>query len=133
MKFKRWLEKQPRDRPFLSVLFVMLLIVVPGYFRVESAVDEANRTADQLADKIETDRILSCQTRNTFQRNSRNKFTKYNDAIELAIIRDPSDPERVAAAKVFMENLRAAVETTAEQEDLDCNGDEVFDAADYLP
>lgn len=133
MKPKRWVERQIKEKPFFSVLIVILIIVVPGYFRIENAADEAKETAHALAVATEEDKLETCQTRNTFQKNTREKFTKYNNTIELALTQDPSDPERVARTKVFMDSLRSAVETTPQDEDQDCNEDGYFDELDYLP
>lgn len=146
-KFLRWLDNQMDNRPFVTAVIVMILVVTPGFMRIQQIADDskdaatqAKVTADafQAREKRDTEKqieenIASCQTRNTFQRNTRNKFDRFNDAIELAITSGVTDPARLENINRFMTQLRDSVETTPEEEDRDCNGDEVFDEIDYLP
>lgn len=133
------LEVRPSFLRTLAYVLMAMMFAL-GLWRVEDTADKAEVVAQNLAVAEERDDRLqaaneleSCQTRNTFQRNTRNKFDRYNDAIELLLLQGQTDPDRIARTKVFVASLRASVETKPEDEDRDCNGDAEFDEADYLP
>lgn len=124
----------------MTSLVVLLCIVVPGFLRIEDTASKASDTADELAltearegEEEEQEELLSCQTRNTFQQNTRVKFQHFIDAIEVAFVASASSPERAEATKQFIDQLRASVESKPEDEDRDCNEDGKYDAVDYLP
>lgn len=143
----RWLRRQTRDRPFATALVVMIIIVSPGFLRLENIADTANEAAasakilateraEELAREAEAlkeETLIGCQTRNTFQQNVRVKFGRFIDAIELAFVASARDPEQAGRTRDFINQLRDAVETRPEGEDRDCNDDSKFDDADYLP
>lgn len=146
-QFLRWLDHQMDTRPFFTAVVVMLLVVTPGFIRIEqnantaqSAADSAHATALSVAAaearddaRAKAEVIESCQTRNTFQQNTRDKFDRYNNAIETLLLANVTDPERIARTQAFVEQLRLSVQTAPEDEDADCNGDGEFSEADYLP
>lgn len=109
-------------RPFAVAVVVMIFIVTPGFIRIQQITAEQNRAAKQ-----------ACQTRNTFQANTRTKFIHFNDAIELAFTSRVTDPERLKEIKAFIQQLRNSVETDPYREDFDCNKDHKLNKADYLP
>lgn len=136
-----------QDHPFLTAVIVLLAIVIPNQFRAEmiaseahDAAIEAEETAAQLrktelreeAEEAQ-EALLSCQTRNTFQQNTRTKFNRFIDAVEVAFVSQADDPQRAEAVRIFTAQLRESVDTGPEDEDRDCNGDGVFDHVDYLP
>lgn len=136
-----WFKKQAKDRPLATALVILLAIAIPSFARVQSIADEAHDTAKtvEATEKRESaeeaqEALLSCQTRNTFQQNTRDKFVSFNNAIELAFTGSASQsPERAEATRRFIEQLRESVESNPEEEDRDCNSDGVFDETDYLP
>lgn len=135
-KARRWSE----THPFTTAVIVVLVIVTPGFFRLEQITDRTDETARtvasseerSVADEIEED-LLSCQTRNTFQKNTREKFNAFIDAVEVAFVSQAETPQRADAIRIFTGHLRDSVDTDPEDEDRDCNGDKKFDAVDYLP
>lgn len=148
--FKRirlWLDEQIDDRPFVTALIVLILVVTPGFIRVEQnantaneAADVAQATAESFAaaaakeDLKQQDEIIqSCQTRNTFQRNTRDKFDRFLNTLELLLSTSASDPERAKRVGDFIQQLRESVETTPEDEDRDCNNNGEVGPSDYLP
>lgn len=135
-RLRNWAKR----RPFTTAVIVILMIVIPGFVRIEQTADEAHETANELAltearetAEEEGEALLSCQTRNTFQQNTRFKFNAFIDAVEVAFISQADTPQRADAIRVFTEQLRESVDTDPEQEDRDCNGDKVYDHMDYLP
>lgn len=128
------------DRPFTSAVIVLLIIVTPGFVRLEQVTNKANDASNRvslseeraLANEIEED-LTSCQTRNTFQKNTREKFAAFINVVEVAFVSQADNPQRADAIRLFTAQLRDSVYTAPEDEDRDCNGDEKFDDADYLP
>lgn len=152
-KLGRWLDRQTKERPFFSALIVLLIVIVPGYARLEGAVNTANHaansanaaalsaadTAKQLSALVEQEAaqtkataLVNCQTRNTASKNGRDRFGKFFDALEAIFLASPDQtPEQRAQAQQFIENLRAGVPLDPEAEDVDCNGDGVLSERDY--
>lgn len=145
-RFER-LKAWSQTHPFMTAVIVILAIVVPNQFRVEQTADEAHSAAVAAEDNAkdmartelreekeeEQEALLSCQTRNTFQQNTRTKFNRFIDAVEVAFVSQADDPQRAEAVRIFTNQLRESVDTGPEEEDRDCNGDGVFDHVDYLP
>lgn len=134
-----WVKKQTKIRPFLSALVVLMIIVVPGYLRLENAVNTANDTAKRIVvvTKAQTDQakqttLFNCQTRNTAQKNGRERFEQLFNAIDVIFTSNPtSSAEQQQAAHAFVESLRKAVPLDASVEDVDCNVDGQLSLADY--
>jgi hypothetical protein len=143
----RWIRRQTKDRPFATALVVMLLVVSPGFLRLENIAHTANEAAasakilateraqesEREAEALKEETLVGCQTRNTFQQNVRVKFGRFIDAIELAFVSSARDPEQASRTREFINQLRDAVETRPDGEDRDCNDDSKYDEADYLP
>jgi hypothetical protein len=143
----RWIRRQTKNRPFATALVVMIIVVSPGFLRLENIADTANEAASSAktlaterveeakrdAEKLKEETLIGCQTRNTFQQNVRVKFARFIDAIELAFVSSARDPEQAGRTRAFINQLRDAVETRPEGEDRDCNDDSKIDDADYLP
>lgn len=139
MRRTNWLKYQTQKRPFLSALIVILMVVVPGYLRLENAVNTANDTAKQVAavtkaqvDQTKLTAIANCQTRNTAQKNGRSRFDQLFNAIEVIFTSNPaSTPEQQQAAHSFVDSLRKAVPLDPSVEDVDCNQDGQLSLPDY--
>lgn len=139
-KLFRTLRREATNRPFTSAVVVILIIVTPGFIRLENIIDEAHETSRQvsvseareLAEELDED-LLSCQTRNTFQKNTREKFDAFINAVEVAFVSQSDTPQRADAIRLFTSQLRDSVHSDPEVEDRDCNEDGKFDTVDYLP
>lgn len=143
----RWIRRQTKNRPFVTALIVMLLVVTPGFLRLENIANTANQAAasaktlatdraeqaEKDAIALEEESLIGCQTRNTFQQSVRTKFARFIDAIELAFVASANDPVQASKTREFINKLRDSVESHPEGEDRDCNNDSKFDDADYLP
>lgn len=135
----KWIQKQTKLRPFLSALVVLLLIIVPGYFRIENAVSHTNTNTQQLGDvtraqtqQVKQTSLINCQTRNTAQRNSRDRFNQLFNAIDVILTSSPSaSPQQQQATHAFVDQLRKAIPLDPTVEDIDCNGDGQLTIADY--
>lgn len=138
-RFKRWLGRTIQNRPFFSVLVVLLIVITPGYLRLEKAVDTANKTADKVAvvsaaeeRQNEANLLDNCQTRNTAASRSRNRFTLFFSAIEAVFTSAPEQtPEQRQRAVEFVARLRVAVPLDPSIEDVDCDGNGVLGPEDY--
>lgn len=143
-----WLREQTKVRPFFSALIVLLLVVVPGYFRLETAVDTANdaaKSAEETSNELaaatdaqqkENEAVLmeACQIRNTASANTRARFDALFDGLEAVLLSFPDQtPERAARAKAFVDTLRSSVSLDPALEDVDCNQDGKLDKSDYAP
>lgn len=146
-KFVNKLRRESVRRPFTSAVIVVLVIVIPGFIRLEQITDAANSAATEahavaeqvarseareLAEEDEED-LLSCQTRNTFQKNTREKFYSFINAVEVAFVSQSDNPQRADAIRIFTRQLRDSISTSPEDEDRDCTDDGLFDDRDYLP
>lgn len=120
---------------FLRLLAYLLVgaIGALGLWRVEDIANKAQKTSNDFIASEGRKDLQSCQTRNTFQQNTRNKFDHYSDAIEAVLLSGSEDPSRAERVRTFVDQLRKAVETSPEEEDRDCNADGTLDTADYLP
>lgn len=134
----RWFQRQPRKRPFGSVLVILLVIVVPGYFRLENAVDSANKSSAQVKAVVQRERtrdeasiLANCQTRNTANKNGRNRFDVLFNSLEVIFSNGQTDPERQKRVKEFVDSLRAHVPLDAAAEDVDCNHNGFLEPQDY--
>lgn len=134
----RWFQRQPRVRPFISVLFMLMLVVVPGYFRLENAVHKANESAHQVKILVQRENardrslaISNCQTRNTASKNGRDRFDTFFTGIEVVFSASVQTPERQQQVKAFVQSLRSHVPLDAKAEDVDCNRNGMLDPNDY--
>jgi Na+-transporting methylmalonyl-CoA/oxaloacetate decarboxylase gamma subunit len=135
----RWVEYQTKNRPFLSALVVLMIVIVPGFVRLENASNKTNQTAAQVevvsqaqVAQVKAISLANCQTRNTAQKNGRQRFDQLFNAIEVILTSSPTaTPEQQQAAHSFVESLRKAVPLDATVEDVDCNGDGQLTIADY--
>jgi hypothetical protein len=137
-RFGRWVDKQTRVRPFLCALVVLGLLVVPGYFRLENAVNNSNETSHAVAllvvrEKVrdEAASLANCQTRNTANKNGRNRFDVLFNAIEIVFSSGTQTPEQKKRVTDFVQSLRAHVPLDASAEDVDCNHNGFLDPIDY--
>jgi len=143
-----WLREQTQTRPFTSALVVLLLVFVPGYLRLEVAIDTANdaadsaeQTSEDLAVAIETQQkeneailLEACQIRNTASAKTRARFDALFDGLEAVLLSLPDQtPERAGRAKAFVDTLRASVSLDPALEDVDCNQDKQLTKHDYAP
>lgn len=134
-----WLEKQIKLRPFLCALIVILIVITPGYFRIEQTLNQTRDTSAQLllvtkqqAEQTKSISITNCHTRNTAQKNSRNRFAELFDALDVLLTSSPAQtPEQQQAAHSFIDSLRKAVPLDPSVEDVDCNSDGQLTSADY--
>lgn len=148
-----WLNRQTKDRPFFSALVVLIIVIVPGYWRLENTLNTANHaaqsasaaatsaseTAAQLKIITENEQsrnkaisLSNCQTRNTASKNGRDRFDTFFTAIEVIFSSVPNQtPEQQQGAKDFVAKLRTAVPLDPKLEDVDCNGDSVLGPEDY--
>lgn len=131
--FFRRIRKWSSDRPFTTAVIVFLLIITPGFVRIEQVTGTANDTANRVSANELEENLLSCQTRNTFQKNTREKFDAFINAIEVAFVSQADSPQRADAIRLFTDQLRESVSTDPKEEDRDCNGDGKLDTVDYLP
>lgn len=137
--FVRWLNLQTKIRPFFSALVLLLLVVIPGYARVENATDKANKSANQVKTIFENERqqglagvFANCQTRNTATKHDRARFEAFFTGIETIFTNTPNQTEeQQVKVKEFVNNLRNAVPLDARAEDVDCNKDGFLDDKDY--
>jgi hypothetical protein len=137
----RWVKCQPTDRPFMSVLVILLIVMVPGYARLEATVNQSNENADNFetvvkteAQRLQEQNIINCQIRNTANANTRTRFNALFGAIEVAFIGNPNTTEQEKQqAKKFVDDLRAAVPLDPTTEDVDCNDDNILTNQDYSP
>lgn len=149
----RWFNYQTKERPFFSALVVLLIVIVPGYARLESAVSTANdaaesaneaaisasATATQLSNLIAREQardaatqLANCQTRNQASKNGRDRFDVFFTAIETIFTSSPdATQEQKDRTKQFIDSLRAAVPLDPTKEDVDCNADGTLTPADY--
>lgn len=132
-KFFRKISEWSHDRPFTTAVIVFLVIVTPGFVRIEQVTNKTNSTAARVSTNEVEENLLSCQTRNTFQKNTREKFKSFIDAVEVAFVSQADSPQRAEAIRLFTDQLRASVSTDPKVEDRDCNEDGKFDTVDYLP
>lgn len=137
-KLCRWLDKQTRVRPFMCALIVLSLVVVPGYFRLENAVKSANDSTRAVAQLVIRENardsaaaLANCQTRNTANKNGRNRFDVLFSALEVIFTNGDQSPERQKRVKDFVNSLRAHVPLDAAAEDVDCNKNGFLDPIDY--
>lgn len=138
-RFFRQLQQQTRKRPFFSALVIIMIMVVPGYLRLENAVNTANDTTKQVAvvtasqaEQVKQTSLVNCQTRNTAQKNGRDRFSQLFNAIEVIFTSNPATtPEQQQAAHAFVESLRKAVPLDPSVEDVDCNKDGQLSLSDY--
>lgn len=134
-----WLQRQTKHRPFLCALVILMIIIIPGYFRLENAVNTANDATKRVAvitkaqaEQTKAIATASCQTRNTAQKNGRQRFDQLFNAIEVIFTSSPtSTPEQQQAAHAFVDSLRKAVPLDPAVEDVDCNGDGQLNISDY--
>lgn len=141
-----WINLQIKNRPFFSALVILILVIVPGYARVESistkASDAAVSSADtskQLADVVaaQTEQnkataLANCQTRNTASKNGRARFDQLFNGIEAIFTSTPGQTDQQKQqAMDFVEKLRTQVPLDPSKEDVDCNGDKVLGSQDY--
>jgi hypothetical protein len=141
-----WVNKQVKERPFFSALIVLLIVMVPGYWRLEMAVDTANDAAEQAeqnsedlaaaisaqAEENKSLAIETCKTRNTASQNSRARFEQLFSGLEAIFIASPNQTdERKIRAQAFLASLRNSVPLDAESEDVDCDGDGKLTESDY--
>lgn len=138
-RISRWVDRQTKERPFFSALFVLLIVIVPGYSRLESSVNTAERaansaaaTAEQLAGLTKSTQKANCQTRNTAQARGRERFDKFFTGIELVFTSTPGQSEeRKQATREFIARLRSAVPLDPSIEDVDCDSNGKLDSEDY--
>jgi hypothetical protein len=141
-----WVNKQVKERPFFSALVVLLIVMVPGYWRLENAVDTANdaaESAEQTAEDLETATLAqqkeneeivldACLTRNTASQNGRDRFTQLFNGIEAILLAQPDQTEaEKERIEKFVDSLRNTVPLDPTTEDVDCNADGKLDQADY--
>ena len=146
MRPGRWLDRQTKERPFLSALVALLLVGVPGYFRLETSVDTsnkaaeaANKTAQDLIKfiedeqlKLEEQNLFICQTRNTASKNGRDRFEAFILFLEVSFVGDPEQTEaEKERAQKFIDRLRESIPLDPALEDIDCNGDGELGPGDY--
>jgi len=152
-RFGHWIDRQIHERPFFSALIVLIMVIVPRYARLESAVNTANEAAesasaaaDSAADTAKelvrlasiqnasekATQLANCQTRNGATKNNRDRFDTFFTALETLFTSNPNQtPEQRAQATKFVEDLRAGVPLDPKSEDVDCNGDGQLDKQDY--
>lgn len=113
-------------RPFLASLVVLLIVIVPGYWRLDVLTTENHETANdvkRLVRRIEAQAVIDerkqCQLRNSGQRSTRQTFTTLFDRI----VEMGSDPKAV-------DELREALPKPAKI-DVDCDEDGQIDNEDY--
>lgn len=135
----KWVVEQCKLRPFLSALIVLLIVITPGYFRIEQAIKRDSDTASQLVvvTKQQTDQAkattqINCHTRNTAQKNSRDRFSELFNALDVLLTTSPTQTlQQQQVAHAFIDGLRKAVPLDPTVEDVDCNGDGQLTNADY--
>lgn len=152
-RFLHWFDYQTKQRPFFSALIVLILVVVPGYARLETAVNKANsaaessniaaessaRTAKDLSKFVKEQQIrdaasvlANCQTRNTATKNGRDRFDTFFTAIDTIFTSYPNQTEeQKQRAHQFVATLRNAVPLDPTTEDVDCNDDGKLGPEDY--
>lgn len=140
-KIGQWFKKTTKDRPFLSALIIILIVVVPGYFRLENAVDTANDTASKFVIITDAEQAQqkanafeNCLTRNTATSRGRDRFAIFFSALETIFTSNPQQtPEQRERVAQFIKDLRHAVPLDPELEDVDCNQNGRLDPDDYAP
>lgn len=113
--------------PFVSMLVVVVLVAVPGYLRLEFAIDaqrDANARLEEVVDEADAAReredLNDCRALNAGNEAVRAALGRLIDTVaELGL-----DPEDVAV-------LRERGIPPAEDTDRDCNADTLLTGADY--
>ena len=100
--------KVVRDHPILTAVIVLLLVVIPGFIRIEML---ARDTAAVSEDRCRVSNDSRAEIRNTF-----------HEAFEQLVT--------IGADAAFVQQLHDIVPTPDEQ-DIDCTGDEQLTEADY--
>jgi hypothetical protein len=137
----RWFDCQITERPFFSALIVLVVVMVPGYARLESTAKSASsaavtsaQTAQELVKTTKAQQQTNCQTRNSAQKNGRDRFSSFFKGIEVVLVNTPgASEERKQQTREFVSKLRNAVPLDASLEDVDCNNDGALTSEDYAP
>lgn len=108
---RRWLN----ENAFLLALILVVLAVTPGYFRLESNINDV----ESLLIQDQADRLVRCQESNDSRMQIRQTFHDTFD--QLATL--GADP-------ALIDRLNAIV-PTAEGTDIDCDSSGTLDEGDY--